>query len=63
MAEKKKSLETAFDELQDIINKLEAPDCTLEHSFQLYTEGMKLIKLCNDSIDKVEKEVILLEEA
>ena len=58
----KKGGEASFEELQDIINKLEDSNCTLEESFRLYSDGMKLLKDCNDAIDKVEKQVILLEE-
>jgi exodeoxyribonuclease VII small subunit len=35
---------------------------SLEDSFKLYKEGMKLIKFCNDKIDKVEKQVLKLNE-
>ncbi len=37
-------------------------DISLEESFKLYKEGMKLVKSCNDRIDKVEKEVLKLNE-
>lgn len=57
---KTKSLETAFEELEQTIEKLEGDDLSLEASFKLYTEGMKLVKFCNDSIDKVEKKMIEL---
>ncbi len=62
MAKNEKTLEASFEELQEIINKLEDSSCTLEESFRLYSDGMKLLKACNDAIDKVEKQVILLEE-
>ena len=62
MEKKTKTLEVSFEELQDIINKLEDSNCTLEESFRLYSDGMKLLKDCNDAIDKVEEQVILLEE-
>ena len=29
---------------------------------KLYTEGVNLVKQCKDSLDKVEKELIVLEE-
>lgn len=61
-AKKAKSLEQAFEELQDIIGQLEQEDITLDASFKLYNEGMKLLKYCNESIDKVEKEIIILNE-
>ncbi|MFU0828849.1 MAG: Exodeoxyribonuclease 7 small subunit [Lachnoclostridium sp.] len=59
---KEKSLEDSFQELNEIIAKLEQEDITLEESFKLYQEGMKLLKYCNDSIDRVEKKIIILGE-
>jgi len=35
-------------------------DELLEESFLAYQEGMKLLKQCNDTIDKVEKQVLAL---
>ena len=55
---KSKTLETAFAELEDLIGRMENKETSLEESFKLYTSGMKLIKYCNDSLDKVEKKLI-----
>ena len=57
-----KSLETAFAELEELIRQMENKDTGLEDPFKLYTSGMKLIKYCNDSLDKVEKKLIQLGE-
>lgn len=57
-----KTLEVAFQELNEIIAKLEQEEISLESSFELYQEGMKLLKHCNGSIDKVEKQLIVLGE-
>lgn len=62
MAEKEMKLEQAFDKLNQIVDSLEKTDVSLEDSFRLYQEGMKLLKNCNDSIDKVEKELIILND-
>ncbi|HIU66872.1 MAG TPA: exodeoxyribonuclease VII small subunit [Candidatus Caccomorpha excrementavium] len=62
MAKKEKTLEAAMEELNQILAKLETDQISLEDSFLLYQEGMKLLKYCNDSIDKVEKKLIVLEE-
>lgn len=62
MAKAAKTLEVSFDELNEIISKLEAEDISLEESFLLYNSGMKLVKSCNDSIDKIEKKLIILNE-
>jgi len=55
---KAKSLETAFGELEEKIASLESGELSLEASFKAYAEGMKLVKYCNDAIDKVEKKMI-----
>ncbi|MFV0344163.1 MAG: exodeoxyribonuclease VII small subunit [Anaerocolumna sp.] len=62
MNKEEKNLETSFLELNEIISKLEMEEVSLEDSFSLYQEGMKLLKVCNDSIDKVEKQIIILGE-
>jgi exodeoxyribonuclease VII small subunit len=62
MPDKEFKLEEAFDKLNIIIEELEKPDISLENSFSLYQEGMKLIKASSDSIDRVEKELIILSE-
>lgn len=54
------SLEQAFVRLEDTISRLESEDITLEESFAEYKAGMELLKHCNDSIDKVEKQVMML---
>ncbi len=66
MSEKDKKqdfkLEEAFEKLDVIVEELEKADISLEKSSSLYQEGMKLLKACNDTIDKVEKELIVLNE-
>ena len=64
MEETKKEikLEEAFAKLDEILDELESPDISLEESFQYYEEGMKLIRQCNETIDRVEKSVLKLNE-
>ncbi|MBE5966325.1 MAG: exodeoxyribonuclease VII small subunit [Lachnospiraceae bacterium] len=62
MVDNPMKLEESFERLEQIMAELERPEVSLEDSFTLYQEGMKLLKLCNDSIDKVEKELIILGE-
>lgn len=57
---KKLSLEESFAALDEIINALQAGELTLEESFQKYEEGLKMIKSCNESIDKVEKKLQII---
>lgn len=57
---KKENLEESFQRIEEYIRALEAEDTTLEQSFQYYEQGMKLLKQCNDTIDRVEKQVLQL---
>jgi len=59
---KEMTLEQMFEKLEESIEKLEQEDISLEDSFKIYREGMKLIQTCNEKIDKVEKEVLKLSE-
>ena len=61
MAAKKMSLEECFEGLDDIIVDLQSGELSLEDSFKKYEEGMKLIKKCTETIDKVEKKLIVAE--
>ena len=58
---KKVSLEESFEQLETIIEQMKTGDMTLEDSFKKYEEGRKLIKNCSNSIDRVEKKLIVLE--
>lgn len=57
------SIEESFKELEEIIGKLEDGNISLEDSFQYYEAGMKLVKSCSNKIDKVEKQILVLNEA
>ncbi len=57
---KTKTLESLFDELESTIARMEDSQFTLEESLKLYQQGVKLLKYCNDSLDKVEKKMIEL---
>ncbi|MCI8291644.1 MAG: exodeoxyribonuclease VII small subunit [Lachnospiraceae bacterium] len=60
MAAKKMTLEQSFENLDNIIGQLQGGELTLEESFKMYEEGMKLVKNCNDALDKVEKKLITI---
>ena len=55
-------LEEAFDRIEALLEKLRDKDVTLEESFGLYQEGMGLLKLCNENIDHVEKQMLQIDE-
>ena len=59
---KAQTLEQSFEKLEQIIGNLENGDVSLEDSFKLYNEGMKLIQNCNQQLDKVEKKMVVLNQ-
>lgn len=54
------SVEEAFAALDDLIEKLENGEGSLEEAFHYYEEGIKLVKSCNSKIERIEKQVLVL---
>lgn len=54
------SIEDIFSELEGIIRNLEDGEVSLEDSFKYYETGMKLVKTCSGKIDRVEKQILVL---
>jgi len=54
------SLEQRLDMLDEFIEQLESDEISLEDAFEKYSAGIKLVKECNESIDRVEKKVQML---
>ena len=54
------TLEEKLAKLDAMTEQLRKEDITLEESFSLYKDGMELIKQCNADIDRVEKQVQIL---
>lgn len=57
------TLENLFEQLDNVVEQLESGDASLEESFQLYQKGMQMLKSCSEKIDRVEKQVLILEES
>ena len=55
-------IEDNFEQLEDIISKMQADRITLEQSFELYNKGLSLVQDCNNQIDKIEKQIKIIEE-
>lgn len=60
--EKEMRLEEAFGTIEELLTKLNDREVSLEESFQLYQQGMKLVKQCNAQIDRVEKQMLQIDE-
>ena len=55
-------IEDNFEQLEDIISKMQSDRITLEQSFELYNKGLSLVQDCNNQIDKIEKQIKIIEE-
>ena len=55
-------IEDNFEQLEDIISKMQSDRITLEQSFELYNKGLSLVQACNNQIDKIEKQIKIIEE-
>ena len=56
----KKSFEQAMEQLEKIVEELEAGDLPLEKAMQKFEEGMELSRFCTRKLDETEKKINLL---
>ena len=56
------TIEESLKELDDIVEKLESREISLEESFTMYQKGMELLKQCSGKIDKGEKKMLKINE-
>ena len=61
-SEKTVSLEERFEHIEDIIEKMETGDITLDKSFELYKNGLEEIKAANAMLDDIEKAMLVMNE-
>ena len=54
------TIEETFAALDALIDQLESGKGSLEDAFKHYEEGMKLVKSCNEKIEKIEKQILVL---
>jgi len=52
-----KTLEEAFNELDELIQTMEEKNLPLEETFKLYKEGVSLVEFCSKKIEKVECDI------
>ena len=60
--QEQRSLEENVSELEELIEQREVEDISLEDAFTAYSKGMNVLKQCNEQIDRVEKQVMKLNE-
>ena len=57
-----KSFEELMDKLEEITNKLEKEQLSLDESVKLFEEGMNISKECNSKLEEAEKRITILIE-
>lgn len=55
------TLDQVFAELDQILDQMEEEN-SLEETFRMYHRGIDLLKNCSDKIDKIEKQIRVLDE-
>ena len=55
--DKQHNFEETLKKLEAIVDQLESGDVDLEKSVQLYEEGMRLKKICEEKLKKVELQI------
>ncbi len=61
MSENKINFEQALKALEEVVEKLEKGDCTLEESITLFESGMENVKICQNSLKEAEIKITSLE--
>ena len=54
------TLEESFAQLDELIARLEDGSIPISEALKLYKNGIKIVENCNQQLDKVEKEIIIL---
>ncbi|GAM11646.1 exodeoxyribonuclease 7 small subunit [Geobacter sp. OR-1] len=57
MAEK---FETSLAKLEDVVNRLESGELTLDEALKAFEEGVKHAAICNKKLNEAEKKIELL---
>jgi len=56
----KRSFEEALSSLENIVNKMDAGELSLDESLACFEEAIKLVKYCNAELDNAEQKVRIL---
>ncbi len=60
MSKKEVNFEELIEKLEDITNKLEKEQLSLDESVKLFEEGMQISKECNSKLEDAEKRITIL---
>jgi exodeoxyribonuclease VII small subunit len=56
----KSNFETALKRLEEVVNRLESDDLSLDQALKLFEQGIGLARLCSKRLDEVEEKVQIL---
>jgi len=59
-SERSNDFEKAFQQLEKIVHRLESEELPLDESLQLFEEGIRLSRFCNQKLEEVEKKIELI---
>jgi exodeoxyribonuclease VII small subunit len=57
-----KTFETMIENIENLLTELDNKEIPLEEAVGKYKEGMKLIEACSGKLEKVEKELRIVED-
>ncbi len=57
---KEENFEELIEKLENITSKLEKDNLNLDESIELFEEGMKISKKCNEKLENAEKKISIL---
>lgn len=60
--EKERSIEESIEILNNILISMDKPVVSLEKSFELYNEGVQVVKELNDKLSEVESKLTVVNE-
>lgn len=60
MAKRSNDFEKSFQQLEKIVERLESEEMSLDESLQLFEEGIRLSRFCNQKLSEVEKKIELI---
>ena len=59
-ARRSNDFEKSFQQLEKIVQRLEAEELPLDESLQLFEEGIRLSRFCHQRLEEVEKKIELI---
>ena len=59
---KKMTIDEGFEKLSEILDKMDKEEVSLEESFQLYNDGLKIVKDLNDKLDDAQERLTVVNQ-